>query len=159
MTPGFGFPFGCVAAVAAVIVADLAGATGRPWYALVTLGAVVLAFACRIPLTAAGGVAVVAWALHTGFILGRFGELTFGAPARLAALVLAAALAIGALTRAASTLQVRKPASRSRQPTLQVRKPTLQARHPTLQVRKSSLGVRESSVRVREFAGRVLRVP
>ncbi|MFB9690057.1 hypothetical protein [Amycolatopsis plumensis] len=145
MTPGFGFPFGCVAAVAAVIVADLAGATGRPWYALVTLGAVVLAFACRSPLPAAAGVAAVAWALHTGFVLGRFGELTFGAPARLAALVLAAALATGALTRAASTLQARESASRSR--------------HPTLQARSPTLGVRESSVRVREFAGRVLRVP
>src|SRR3954464_2466851 len=77
MTEGFGFPFGCVAAVAAVIVADLAGATGHPWYALVTLGAAVLAFASRSSPLAATGVAVVAWALHTGFVLGRLGELTF----------------------------------------------------------------------------------
>ncbi|MDX3189923.1 hypothetical protein PV458_16075 [Streptomyces sp. MN03-5084-2B] len=138
MTEDFGFPFGCVAAVAAVVVADLAGATGHPWYALVTLGTVVLACAHRSPLPAAAGVTVVAWALHTGFVLGRFGELTFDAPARLAALVLTAALVTGALTRAASTLQ---------------------AREPTLQVRESSVRVRESSVRVREFAGRVLRVP
>ncbi|WP_206796448.1 hypothetical protein [Amycolatopsis sp. MtRt-6] len=131
MKEDFGFPFGCVAAVAAVIVANLAGATGHPWYALVTLGAVVLFAARRSSFAAATGVAVVAWALDTGFVLGRLGELTFDAPAALAALVLASTLVTGLLTRAVSTAQ-------SRVSTLQVRQPT---------------------VRVREFAGRVLRVP
>ncbi|MDQ7806411.1 hypothetical protein Q5425_21940 [Amycolatopsis sp. A133] len=132
MTEDFGFPFGCVAAVAAVIVADLAGATGHPWYALVTLGTVVLVAAYRGSPAAAAGVGVVAWALHTGFVLGRFGELTFDEPARLAAFVLASALVTGAVARAAvSTLQARQPALR----------------------------VREPAVRAREFAGRVLRVP
>ncbi|MGW3964762.1 hypothetical protein ACWED2_33445 [Amycolatopsis sp. NPDC005003] len=135
---GFGFPFGCVAAVAAVIVADLLGATSHPWYALVTLGAVVLASAYRSTFAAATGVAVVAWALHTGFILGRLGALTFTPASGLAALVLASALVAGALARAVSSRQ---------------------SREPTLQVRESSLQVRESSVGVREFAGRVLRVP
>ena len=74
MSGGFGFPFGCVAAVAAVILADLAGATVYPWYALVTLGAVVLATAFRTSLSAAAGVAVVAWALDSGFVLGRAGD-------------------------------------------------------------------------------------
>jgi hypothetical protein len=138
MTEGFGFPFGCVAAVAAVIVADLAGATGHPWYALVTLGAAVLAFASRSSPLAATGVAVVAWALHTGFVLGRLGELTFDHASGLAAVVLAAALVTGGLARAVST-------SRSRESTLQVRESTLPAREPT--------------VRVRELAGRVLRIP
>ncbi|MEU4252352.1 hypothetical protein AB0F15_33615 [Amycolatopsis sp. NPDC026612] len=132
MTEGFGFPFGCVAAVAALIVADLAGATGHPWYALVTLGSVVLAAAYRSSPAAATGIAVVAWALHTGFVLGRLGSLVFDAPARLAAFVLACALVTGALARAAAS---------------------------TLQVRKPSLRVREPTVRVREFAGRILRVP
>jgi hypothetical protein len=122
-----------------VIVADLAGATGHPWYALVTLGAVVLAFAYRSSPTAATGVAVVAWALHTGFVLGRFGELAFDHASTLAALVLASALVTGTLARAAAS--------------------TLQVREPTVPARESSIQVRESSVRVREFAGRVLRVP
>ena len=131
MTEDFGFPFGCVAAVAAVIVADLAGATGRPWYALVTLGAVVLAFAYRSSPSAATGVAVVAWALHTGFVLGRFGELRFDHASAVAALVLASALVTGAVARAVPTRESREPA--------------LPAREPT--------------VRARELAGRVLRIP
>ncbi|MGW4063764.1 hypothetical protein ACWEGE_36135 [Amycolatopsis sp. NPDC004747] len=138
MTDGFGFPFGCVAAVAAVIVADLLGATSHPWYALVTSGAVVLAFAHRSSFAAATGVAVVAWALHTGFVLGRFGELTFDRASGLAALVLASALVAGLVARAVSSLQ---------------------SRVSSAQARVSSIPVRESSVRVREFAGRVLRVP
>ncbi|WP_410645231.1 hypothetical protein [Amycolatopsis sp. lyj-346] len=146
MTDGIGFPFGCVAAVAAVIVADLAGATGHPWYALVTLGSVVLAAAHRSSPAAAAGIAVVAWALHTGFVLGRLGQLTFDPASAFAALVLTAALLTGLLTRAAvSTLQSRVSTSPSRESTLQAREPTVR--------------VRESTVRVREFAGRVLRVP
>ncbi|WP_244170495.1 hypothetical protein [Amycolatopsis tolypomycina] len=129
-----------------MIVADLAGATGHPWYALVTLGAVVLAFAYRSPLPAAAGVTAVAWALHTGFVLGRLGELTFDAQAALAALVLASALVTGALARAAVS-------------TAQSRVSTLQTRVSSIPARVSSVPVRESSVRVREFAGRVLRVP
>ncbi|WP_103337549.1 hypothetical protein [Amycolatopsis sp. CA-126428] len=138
MTEDFGFPFGCVAAVAAVIVADLAGATGHPWYALVTLGAVVLSAAYRSSPVAATGVAAVAWALHTGFVLGRFGELTFDHASTLAALVLAAALVTGTFARAVSTSQARVSTSESR---------------------VSTLPARESSVRVREFASRTLRLP
>jgi hypothetical protein len=55
MSGGFGFPIGCVAAVAAVIIAA----------------------AFRTSFSAAAGVAVVAWALHSGFVLGRAGALTF----------------------------------------------------------------------------------
>ncbi|EOD67999.1 hypothetical protein [Amycolatopsis vancoresmycina] len=132
MTDGFGFPFGCAAAVAAVIVADLAGATAHPWYALVPLGAVVLAAAHRSPLTPATGVAVVAWALHTGFVLHRFGELRFDHASALAAAVLATALLTGTLTRTAVS---------------------------SIQVRESSAQVRKSSGRVRKSSGRVLRVP
>ncbi|MET8850402.1 hypothetical protein [Amycolatopsis sp. NPDC004625] len=145
MTQGFGFPFGCVAAVAAVIAADLAGATAHPWYALVTLAAVVLTFAHRGSPASATGVAVVAWALHTGFVLNRFGELRFDHASGLAAVVLATALLTGTLAHTVST-------RRTREPTLQVREPTLQVRKPTLRVRRPT-------VRVREFAGRVLRAP
>ena len=135
---GFEFPFGCVAAVAAVIVADLAGATGHPVYSLVTLGAVVLFAAYRASPLPAAGVAVIAWALHTGFVLGRFGELAFDRGSGLAALVLASVLVTGLLARAVSTAQTRVS---------------------SIRVRVSSIPVRESSVRVREFAGRVLRIP
>ncbi|MEV6830760.1 hypothetical protein [Amycolatopsis sp. NPDC051102] len=145
MTEGFGFPFGCVAAVAAVSVANLAGAAAHPWYALVTLGAVVTTTAFRGPPPAAAGVTAIAWALHTGFVLGRFGELTFTRPSALAALVLTATLVTGTLTRTVSTLQSRVSTLQSRVSPLQTREPTLQAREPTL--------------RVREFAGRVLRLP
>ncbi|MBE8526087.1 hypothetical protein ILP97_52895 [Amycolatopsis sp. H6(2020)] len=138
MTEDFGFPFGCVATVAAVIVADLAGATGHPWYALVTLGAVVLASACRSSPPAAAGVAVIAWGLHTGFVLGRFGEVTFDRGSGLAALALGSALVAGFVGRAVSTFG---------------------SRESSVRTRVSSIPVRESSVRVREFAGRVLRVP
>ncbi|WP_103352079.1 hypothetical protein [Amycolatopsis sp. CA-128772] len=152
MTDGFGFPFGCAAAVAAVIVADLAGATGHPWYALVTLGAVVTTTAYRSPPPAAG-VAVVAWALHAGFVLGRLGELTFDPASALAALVLTTALVTGTLTRTAVS------SLRTREPTVQVRESTVQVRESTVQTREPTVQVRESAVRAREFAGRVLRVP
>lgn len=99
MSGGFGFPFGCVAAVVAVLLADVAGATAHPWYALVTLGLVVVLAAYRTSAFASFGVAVVAWALHSGFVLGRLGQLAFSAAALVAALVLASALAFGLLTR------------------------------------------------------------
>jgi K+-sensing histidine kinase KdpD len=118
MTGGFGFPFGCVAAVAAVIVADLAGATARPWYALVTLGAVVALTAFWTSTGAASGVAVVGWALHDGFVLGRFGELTFSPASATAAVVFAAALLAGT---AVSSLRSRVSTSRSRVSSIQAR--------------------------------------
>ncbi|MDT7799382.1 MAG: hypothetical protein QOI78_2815 [Actinomycetota bacterium] len=96
MTGGFGFPFGCVAAVAAVLAAHVAGPS--PWYALVTLGLVVLATARWTTLPAALGVLVVAWALDAGFVLGHFGELAFDAASAWSALILAGFLALGRLT-------------------------------------------------------------
>ncbi|MEQ0564306.1 hypothetical protein ABJI51_34955 [Amycolatopsis sp. NEAU-NG30] len=132
MTDGFGFPFGCVAAVAATAAADLAGATAHPWYALVTLGAVVLAATFRTTFAAASGTTLIAWALHTGFVLGRAGELHFGPPSAVAAFVLTAVLLTGALLHAAVS---------------------------TLQSRESTLQSRVSSVRARVSSGRVLPTP
>ncbi|WIY06820.1 hypothetical protein QRX60_24300 [Amycolatopsis mongoliensis] len=102
MSGGFGFPFGCVTAVVATLSADVAGATGHPWYALVTLGAVVLLTAFWSSVPAAIGVAVVAWALDSGFVLGRAGELTFSPASAVAALVLAVLVAFGFLARLVS---------------------------------------------------------
>ncbi|MFJ1761564.1 hypothetical protein ACIOD2_14680 [Amycolatopsis sp. NPDC088138] len=110
MTGGFGFPFGCVAAVAAVIAAHIAGPS--PWYALVTLGLVVLATARWTTLPAALGVLAVAWALDAGFILGHFGELAFDAASAWSALILAGSLALGHLTAVLSRTPVRIPAPR-----------------------------------------------
>ncbi|MBE1502018.1 hypothetical protein H4696_009118 [Amycolatopsis lexingtonensis] len=111
MSGGFGFPFGCGAAVVAVVLADVAGATRFPWYALVTLGLVVLGTAFRSTATAAIGVAAVAWALDSGFVLGRAGELTFDAASAVAAGVLAVAVVAGVLARV-RPVPVRVPAPR-----------------------------------------------
>jgi hypothetical protein len=154
MAGGFGFPFGCAAAVAALIAADLAGATAYPWYALVTLGLVVLATAWCTTARATAGVAVVAWALDDGFILGRAGELTFTPASATAALVLALPLAAGLLARATHWAQPPDPVS-----TPQSRESTPQSREPTLQAHVSSAQVRESSIQVREFAAPVRRIP
>jgi len=132
MSGGFGFPVGCAAAVAAVILADLAGATVYPWYALVTLSAVVLAAAYRTSFSAAAGVAVVAWALHDGFVLGRAGALAFSPASAAAALVLTTALAAGVVAKAVTRTPVRIPAPRRPAPTLPVREPTLQVRESSV---------------------------
>ncbi len=120
MSGGFGFPFGCVAAVGAVLVAALAGPS--PWYALVTLGAVVLLTAFWSSVAAAIGVAAVAWALDSGFVLGRAGELTFTPPAALAALALLAAFAVGVLARLAAG-RIGRPAGRVDPPITRVPPP------------------------------------
>ncbi|WP_328450533.1 hypothetical protein [Amycolatopsis sp. NBC_00438] len=110
MTGGFGFPFGCVAAVAAVIAAHLAGPS--PWFALVTLGLVVLATARWTTFPAALGVLVVAWALDAGFVLSHFGALVFDAASARSALVLAGSLALGLLTARRTRMLVRIPVPR-----------------------------------------------
>jgi hypothetical protein len=102
---GLGFPLGGVAVVAATITTDLAGATAHPVYALVALVLVVLAAAAVTTPAATAGVALVAWAVDTGFVLGREGRLVFDAATGQAALVLGAAALVGiaaaAIVRAA----------------------------------------------------------
>jgi hypothetical protein len=97
---GIGFPLGAVAVVAATIVADLAGATAHPVYALVALVLVVLATAAVTTPAATAGTALVAWAVDTGFVLGRAGRLVFDAATGQAALVLAAATLAGLVAAA-----------------------------------------------------------
>ncbi len=109
MAGGFGFPIGCVGVVAAVIAAELAGATGQPWYSVFTVGLVVLAIAAWTTAPAAAGVALVGWALHSGFVLGRAGRLVFDGPAAQAAVVLGVALLLGLLGSAA--LRYQRPVS------------------------------------------------
>ncbi|MFC4086509.1 hypothetical protein [Amycolatopsis samaneae] len=94
---GFGFPLGCVASVVAVLAAELAGATARPGYALAALVPVILVVAAATSVTAAARTASIAWAVYSGFVLGRAGQLVFDATAGRAALVLGAALGAGLL--------------------------------------------------------------
>ncbi|MEV6899807.1 hypothetical protein [Amycolatopsis sp. NPDC051372] len=107
ITGGFGFPLGCAAVVAAAIGADVAGATAHPLYALVPLALVVVAAAAATAPAAAAGIAVVAWAVDSGFILGREGHLVFDTASGRAALVLAAVLVVGLLSRLVVTAAVR----------------------------------------------------
>lgn len=114
LTGGFGFPIGCVGVVAAVIAADLAGATRHPWYSVATLGLVVLAMAGWTTVPAATGVALVGWALHSGFVLGRAGHLVFDGAAAQAAVVLALAMVLGAVVSAAAARRFDRPPGRQR---------------------------------------------
>ncbi|MGW4487917.1 hypothetical protein ACWEOE_29230 [Amycolatopsis sp. NPDC004368] len=98
ITGGFGFPLGCAAVVAVAIGADVAGATAHPLYALVPLALVVLAAATSTTPAAATGVAAVAWAVESGFVLGREGHLVFDTASLRVAVVLAAALVVGVLS-------------------------------------------------------------
>ncbi|SEP52756.1 hypothetical protein [Amycolatopsis saalfeldensis] len=102
---GLGFPLGGAAVVVAAIVTDLGGATAHPVYALVALVLVVLGAAAVTTPAATTGVALVAWAVDSGFVLGREGRLVFDAATGRAALVLAAATVLGlaasAIVRAA----------------------------------------------------------
>lgn len=136
MSGGFGFPFGCVAAVVAVLVAEAAGATVHPWYAMATLGAVALLTAFWSSVAAALGVAAVAWALDSGFVLGRAGELTFSPAAAVAALVLFAALGVGIFARLVSRAPVRIPAPRRPVSAPQSREIALQSREFRLRSRE-----------------------
>ncbi|QRP48132.1 hypothetical protein [Amycolatopsis sp. FDAARGOS 1241] len=103
VTGGFGFPLGCVAAVAVAFGADAAGATSHPLHALVPLALVVLAAAATTTPAAAAGVAAVAWGIDAGFVFGREGHLVFDAASGRAALVLGAVLAAGVLARLVTT--------------------------------------------------------
>ncbi|MFF0149525.1 hypothetical protein ATK36_5302 [Amycolatopsis sulphurea] len=96
---GFGFPIGCTVVAAVAIVADLAGATEHPGYAVVPLTLVVFTSGVMTRFPAALGVTAVAWAVVSGFLYGRSGGLVFdGATGRLA-LVLFSALVLGGAVR------------------------------------------------------------
>ncbi|GAA1955148.1 hypothetical protein [Amycolatopsis minnesotensis] len=102
MRSGFGFPVGFVATTAVTAAAIAAGATGHPLLALVPLTAVVIVVAALATARAALGTAAFAWAAHSGFVLGRAGELVFGPPALIAAAVLVAAAALAAAAATAA---------------------------------------------------------
>jgi hypothetical protein len=90
----FGFPLGAVAGVLATIIAVAAGATAHPWLGLSILAVVSAATAVITSLWASLATAAVCWALHAGFVLGRYGDLVFDSRSGQAAVVLAAVTVI-----------------------------------------------------------------
>jgi len=87
--PGrFGFALGFATGVPVTILAVAAGATSHPVWALITLTVAVAAVSAVTTLGAALGTAAVCWSLHSGFVLGRRGDLVFTAGSLRAAVVL-----------------------------------------------------------------------
>lgn len=94
---GFGYPLGFVAATAAILAAVAAHATEHHLRSLAALAVVVGAISLLTRARAGLGTAMLSWALHSGFVLGRQGELVFTDEAGLAAMVLAGVSATGLL--------------------------------------------------------------
>ncbi|MGW7536254.1 hypothetical protein [Amycolatopsis sp. NPDC054798] len=97
---GFGFPLGCVAAVTAAIAAYLAGAAAHPGYAVVAVALAVGAVAVITTPLAAAGVAAVGWAVLSGFVYGRSGDLVFDATTGWVAVILAGTAVSGLIAGA-----------------------------------------------------------
>src|SRR5436309_12696493 len=90
---GFGFPLGFLLGVLVTMVTVALGATREPVMSVVALVAVVDLVALTSTFRATLGTALVCWALHAGFVLGRHGEIAFTGQSGQDALVL---LLIGA---------------------------------------------------------------
>lgn len=100
---GIGFFLGSALAVVMTFLVVAAGATSQPVLSVVALVAVVDLIAVISTGGAALATAVVGWCLHSGFVLGRLGELTFTGPSRHDALLLGGCALGGILL--ASTLR------------------------------------------------------
>ena len=74
---GFAFPAGAVLAVAMTFAVVAAGAASQPVISVIGLVAVVDLVAVLSTAGATLATAVVCWCLHSAFVLGRLGELTF----------------------------------------------------------------------------------
>ncbi|HEX8865815.1 MAG TPA: hypothetical protein VF821_09190 [Lentzea sp.] len=85
---GFGFFLGAALAVVATFLVVLAGARSQPVVSVVALVAVVDLVAVISTASATLATAAVCWCLHSGFVLGRLGQLVFTAQARHDALVI-----------------------------------------------------------------------
>ncbi|SDY81430.1 hypothetical protein SAMN05421504_10748 [Amycolatopsis xylanica] len=98
---GFGYPLGFVATSATTVGSVSANATEHHLRSLAALAVVVCAISLVTRARAGLGTATVAWALHSGFVLGRSGEIVFTDEAGIAAMVLACAGVSGILKPAA----------------------------------------------------------
>jgi hypothetical protein len=106
LVPGwFGFPFGALVGVVVTLVVLVAGATAHPELSLVAMVIVVDIVAMMTTVVATLGTMVVCWCLHSGFVLGRYGELALtprsGHDALVLGLVTLGALGFASLVRAA----------------------------------------------------------
>ncbi|WP_156994043.1 hypothetical protein [Pseudonocardia acaciae] len=131
-TAGSALGFG--AAVAATLVAwplgELFGAASRPVLGLVLLAVVAVGVGSVTTLAGAVACAAQCWALYSGFVLHRFGELWLDPPSRFALALLVtsgagaslAGLACGAVL---ARHRIRAVASAARAEVTQARRPVL----------------------------------
>lgn len=93
LTGWAGYPAGFAAAVGVTMVAVAAHGAGHPQWTLGALALAAAAVAAITTLPAALATAVLCWALHAGFILGRYGDLALtAASARAGAVLVGVAL-------------------------------------------------------------------
>lgn len=104
MPLGIGFPLGAVLASAMTFLVVATGAASQPVLSVLALIAVVGFIAVTSTVGATLATTAVAWCLHAGFVLGRFGELELSARSWHDALVLGVfgliAAVLAALARA-----------------------------------------------------------
>jgi hypothetical protein len=91
---------GFLAAVVATTVAVAAGATAAPLWALAVLIGVVLGIAAISTPGATIATAAAGWAMYSGFVLGRHGDLALTSQSTRDAAVLAAIALLGTLVAA-----------------------------------------------------------
>lgn len=97
---GFGFPLGLVVGILVTAAAIAAGATSHPAESLIALTVAVAVVSAITTAGAALGTALVCWALDSGFVLGRQGDLVFtGAALQAAAVLVLTAVAVAVLFR------------------------------------------------------------
>ncbi|TVT61649.1 hypothetical protein FNH05_02490 [Amycolatopsis rhizosphaerae] len=88
---GFGFPLGVVLTTLATLVTIAAKGTGHPLWPVLALAVTVATLSAVTSPPAVAGIAVVAWALQDGFVLGREGALVFTSASAQDAVILAGA--------------------------------------------------------------------
>lgn len=114
---GLGFPLGFLLAIVVTFVAIAAGATTHPQWTVAALAATGAVVACLSTFRATLATAAVCWALHSGFVLGRLGDLVFTPQAARDAVVLCAVATIAfLLATAVRTVRGRRWASTVRIP-------------------------------------------
>jgi hypothetical protein len=93
---GFGFALGFLVGIIVTMVAVAAGATGHPIWSVAALAVAVAGVSAVTTPLAAIGSAVVCWALHDGFVLGRHGDLvaTVGSLSSAIVLMLSATITV-----------------------------------------------------------------
>jgi len=109
---GTGFPVGFCAATVVTCLAIAAGGTDHPQWTLAALAGTAAVIAAVTTTPAALSTAAVCWAMHSGFVLGRRGELVFTADAAVAAVVVAAAALLGLTVGTVLRLRVREQVAR-----------------------------------------------